>query len=211
MVPLSALLIQGGLILELCLFSGQVRCINPLLVETVYGSKSKFSSCGLMPFPTKTDESWICNWNIYFPAYCSFPETGKLIFVSTCLVSRLSIFHRSSSDTPQKVAPYAVQQLNTSATESSSASSSSQANRNPKERSPKVAERRSPRSPASEVILSTSLSVYPYEDYVGLENSIKFSWKWLENTNYWCYFMHKLGSLVPRELDWNSLIWFLVF
>ncbi|KAK4760607.1 hypothetical protein SAY87_005500 [Trapa incisa] len=56
----------------------------------------------------------------------------------------------SNSETPQKGTPHALQQPKTIATDSTSAYSPIQSNRNPKERSPKVAERRSPRSPASE-------------------------------------------------------------
>ncbi|XP_054811073.1 interactor of constitutive active ROPs 3 [Prosopis cineraria] len=55
-----------------------------------------------------------------------------------------------SSEVPQKVSPRAVRQLRPSPLESNSASSFSQANRASKERSPKVAERRSPRSPVPE-------------------------------------------------------------
>uniref|UniRef100_A0A2P2JZD0 Interactor of constitutive active ROPs 3 n=1 Tax=Rhizophora mucronata TaxID=61149 RepID=A0A2P2JZD0_RHIMU len=54
-----------------------------------------------------------------------------------------------SSDPHQRVSPRAVRQLKTSGLESYSASPSNQA-RTPKERSPKVIERRSPRSPVSE-------------------------------------------------------------
>ncbi|KAI9196268.1 hypothetical protein LWI28_022429 [Acer negundo] len=54
-----------------------------------------------------------------------------------------------SSEAPQKVSPRPVRQLNTSALESKSASPSNQAIRTPKDRSPKVVERRSPRSPVA--------------------------------------------------------------
>ncbi|KAF5744676.1 interactor of constitutive active ROPs 3 isoform X2 [Tripterygium wilfordii] len=54
-----------------------------------------------------------------------------------------------SSEVPQKVSPQPVRQLKPTALESDSSSSYSQT-RTPKERSPKVVERRSPRSPVSE-------------------------------------------------------------
>ncbi|KAF5751517.1 interactor of constitutive active ROPs 3 isoform X2 [Tripterygium wilfordii] len=54
-----------------------------------------------------------------------------------------------SSKVPQKVSPRPVRQLKPTALESDSSSSSNQT-RTPKERSPKVVERRSPRSPVSE-------------------------------------------------------------
>lgn len=55
-----------------------------------------------------------------------------------------------SSEAPLKVSPRAVRQLNTTALESKSASSSNQTCRTPKDKSPKVIDRRSPRSPVSE-------------------------------------------------------------
>lgn len=55
-----------------------------------------------------------------------------------------------SSDAPLKVSPRAVRQLNTTALESKSASSSNQTFRTPKDKSPKVIDRRLPRSPVSE-------------------------------------------------------------
>ncbi|KAK7257741.1 hypothetical protein RIF29_31939 [Crotalaria pallida] len=55
-----------------------------------------------------------------------------------------------SSEVPQKVSPRAVRQLRTTAIDTSSVSSSSQANKISKERSPKVTDRRSPRSPVPE-------------------------------------------------------------
>lgn len=55
-----------------------------------------------------------------------------------------------SSEVPQKVSPRAVRQLKPATLETDSASSSNQTTRIPKDRSPKVVERRSPRSPASE-------------------------------------------------------------
>ncbi|KAK3206095.1 hypothetical protein Dsin_020141 [Dipteronia sinensis] len=54
-----------------------------------------------------------------------------------------------SSEAPQKVSPRPVRQLNTTALETKSASPSNQTIRTPKERSPKVVERRSPRSPVA--------------------------------------------------------------
>ncbi|KAJ4838920.1 hypothetical protein Tsubulata_025956 [Turnera subulata] len=54
-----------------------------------------------------------------------------------------------SSGTPQRVSPRAVRQLKTTGLEADSGSPSNQA-RTPKDKSPKVTERRSPRSPASE-------------------------------------------------------------
>lgn len=56
---------------------------------------------------------------------------------------------RMSLEVPQRVSPRAARQLKTAVSESDSVSSSSQASRTPKERSPKVVERLSPRSPAS--------------------------------------------------------------
>ncbi|XP_044505001.1 interactor of constitutive active ROPs 3-like isoform X1 [Mangifera indica] len=55
-----------------------------------------------------------------------------------------------SSGVPLKVSSQAAQKLNTSALESKSASSSNQTCRTAKERSPKVVERRTPRSPVTE-------------------------------------------------------------
>ncbi|KAL5764146.1 hypothetical protein ACOSQ2_016740 [Xanthoceras sorbifolium] len=55
----------------------------------------------------------------------------------------------ASSEAPQKVSPRPVRQLNTTALESKSASPSNQTSRTPKDRSPKVVERRSPRSPVA--------------------------------------------------------------
>lgn len=63
-----------------------------------------------------------------------------------------------SSEAPQKVSPRAVRQLKTTALESKSASSSNQTCRTPKDRSPKVVERRSPRSPVSEVLDTVELT-----------------------------------------------------
>ncbi|XP_027342767.1 interactor of constitutive active ROPs 3-like [Abrus precatorius] len=56
----------------------------------------------------------------------------------------------SSSEVPQKVPPRAGRQPRPSTLDTDSASSLNQANKTPKDRSPKVAERRSPRSPAPE-------------------------------------------------------------
>ncbi|KAF3453087.1 hypothetical protein FNV43_RR03521 [Rhamnella rubrinervis] len=55
-----------------------------------------------------------------------------------------------SSEVPPRVSPRAARQLRPTALETDSASSSSQATRTPKDRSPKVKERRSPRSPVPE-------------------------------------------------------------
>lgn len=57
---------------------------------------------------------------------------------------------RTSLEVPQRVSPRAGRQLKTTTLDADSASSSNQATRTPKERSPKVVERRSPRSPISE-------------------------------------------------------------
>ncbi|XP_030546165.1 interactor of constitutive active ROPs 3 [Rhodamnia argentea] len=57
---------------------------------------------------------------------------------------------RTSLEVPQRVSPCAVRQLKTTPSDADSASSSNQATRTPKEKSPKVVERRSPRSPLSE-------------------------------------------------------------
>ncbi|KAL6967347.1 hypothetical protein U1Q18_033159 [Sarracenia purpurea var. burkii] len=59
----------------------------------------------------------------------------------------------NSSEAPQKISPRAVRQLRTTALEFGPASSSILASRTAKDRSPKANERRSPRSPASEVLL----------------------------------------------------------
>ncbi|KAI4322222.1 hypothetical protein L6164_021933 [Bauhinia variegata] len=56
----------------------------------------------------------------------------------------------SSSEVPQKVSPRAVRQLRPAALETNSASSITQASKTSKERSPKINERRSPRSPVPE-------------------------------------------------------------
>ncbi|KAK7262366.1 hypothetical protein RJT34_29935 [Clitoria ternatea] len=55
-----------------------------------------------------------------------------------------------SSEVPQKVSPRAVRQLRTTALDTDCVSSSSQATKLSKERSPKVTDRRSPRSPVPE-------------------------------------------------------------
>ncbi|ESW04166.1 hypothetical protein PHAVU_011G072000 [Phaseolus vulgaris] len=55
-----------------------------------------------------------------------------------------------SSEMPQKVSPRAVRQLRPTTVDIDSVSSSSQANKSAKERSPKVTDRRSPRSPVIE-------------------------------------------------------------
>ncbi|KAE8038906.1 hypothetical protein FH972_011374 [Carpinus fangiana] len=55
-----------------------------------------------------------------------------------------------SSEVPQKVSPRAVRQFKPVALETDFASASTQASRTPKDRSPKVVERRSPRSPVSQ-------------------------------------------------------------
>ncbi|KAK7341780.1 hypothetical protein VNO80_24719 [Phaseolus coccineus] len=55
-----------------------------------------------------------------------------------------------SSEVPQKVSPRAVRQLRPTTVDIDSVSSSSQANKSSKERSPKVTDRRSPRSPVIE-------------------------------------------------------------
>ncbi|KAA8543997.1 hypothetical protein F0562_021826 [Nyssa sinensis] len=55
-----------------------------------------------------------------------------------------------STEAPQKIAPRAVHQLKIPGLEANSTSSSNQASRTPKDRSPKVTERRSPRSPVPE-------------------------------------------------------------
>jgi hypothetical protein len=57
-----------------------------------------------------------------------------------------------SSEVPQKVSPRAVRQLKPAALETDFATASTQTSRAPKDRSPKVVERRSPRSPATEVL-----------------------------------------------------------
>lgn len=64
-----------------------------------------------------------------------------------------ALYARSgTSEVPQRISPRAARQLKPTALEIDSASSSSQATtRIPKERSPKVHERRSPRSPVPEV------------------------------------------------------------
>ncbi|KAA8549498.1 hypothetical protein F0562_001182 [Nyssa sinensis] len=57
----------------------------------------------------------------------------------------------NSLEVPQKISPRAVRQLKTTTLESVSASSSNQASRTAKDRSPKVNERKSPRSPLPEL------------------------------------------------------------
>ena len=56
-----------------------------------------------------------------------------------------------SSDVPLKLSPRVVRQLKTASQDSDSATSSCLASRTPKDRSCKVAERKSPRSPVPEV------------------------------------------------------------
>ncbi|GLT81855.1 hypothetical protein SLE2022_002850 [Rubroshorea leprosula] len=55
-----------------------------------------------------------------------------------------------SSEVPQRVSPRAVRQLKTTGLETESSLSPNQASRTPKEKSPKVVDRRSPRSPVTE-------------------------------------------------------------
>ncbi|KAK4785024.1 hypothetical protein SAY86_001713 [Trapa natans] len=57
---------------------------------------------------------------------------------------------RNCSGAPQKISPRVARKLKASGADNDSASPSSQATRTPKEKSPKLVERRSPRSPASE-------------------------------------------------------------
>jgi len=65
----------------------------------------------------------------------------------------MSLYLRSgSSEVPQKVSPRAVRQLKPTAVETDVATASAQTSRAPKDRSPKVVERRSPRSPVTEVL-----------------------------------------------------------
>ncbi|KAK1586288.1 hypothetical protein Q3G72_000856 [Acer saccharum] len=64
-------------------------------------------------------------------------------------LSASEICRSGSSEAPQKVSPRPVRQLNTSALETKSASPSNQTIRTPKDKSPKVVERRSPRSPVA--------------------------------------------------------------
>lgn len=57
----------------------------------------------------------------------------------------------NATEAPQKISPRAVRKLKPTTLETAPASSSNLASRTPKEQSPKVNERRSPRSPASEL------------------------------------------------------------
>lgn len=88
----------------------------------------------------------------------------ELKIVHLLCIYNLLIFHfcsRSSpSGAPQKISPRAVRQLKTTNLETDSASSSNQTNRTPKDKSPKVIERRSPRSPLSEVLWFTQLTYH---------------------------------------------------
>ncbi|XP_058203189.1 interactor of constitutive active ROPs 3 isoform X2 [Rhododendron vialii] len=56
----------------------------------------------------------------------------------------------NSTEAPQKISPRVVRQLKTTTIETAPTSSSNGASKTPKDRSPKVTERKSPRSPASE-------------------------------------------------------------
>lgn len=67
------------------------------------------------------------------------------------------VYRNSSAEAPQKVTPRVARKLRPTALECDSASSSNQANKTIKERSPKVIDRKSPRSPACEVILIVHL------------------------------------------------------
>lgn len=86
----------------------------------------------------------------------------ELKIVHLFCIYNLLIFHfcsRSSpSGAPQKISPRAVRQLKPTNLETDSASSSNQTNRTPKDKSPKVIERRSPRSPVFEVLWFTQLT-----------------------------------------------------
>ena len=56
-----------------------------------------------------------------------------------------------SNEVPQRVSPRAIRQLKPTTLETEAVSTSNPASRTSKEKSPKVVERRSPRSPVSEV------------------------------------------------------------
>ena len=77
-----------------------------------------------------------------------------LSFLPSQLDSYITSFinRNSLSEAPQKVSPRAAWKLRTTALECDSASSLNQANRIIKERSPKLTDRKSPRSPSSEVM-----------------------------------------------------------
>ncbi|XP_048234084.1 interactor of constitutive active ROPs 3 isoform X1 [Ricinus communis] len=75
--------------------------------------------------------------------------TFSLFLPSEALLMPLHLSRSGSSEALQKVRPQAVRQLKTTGLEFDSASSSNQT-RTPKDRSPKVVDRRSPRSPVTE-------------------------------------------------------------
>ncbi|WRX32508.1 hypothetical protein QQP08_027135 [Theobroma cacao] len=81
-------------------------------------------------FPCLT---WALTWKLLF--YCQGPRIWD---------------QNGSSEVPQRVSPRAVRQLRPTTLETEAVSSSNPATRPSKEKSPKVVERRSPRSPASE-------------------------------------------------------------
>lgn len=89
---------------------------------------------------------------------CAFPFTNAVSFVYMNSITihnsfDILIYFRSSSssEVPQKVSPRGGRQLKPATLDT--ASSLYQANKTSKEKSPKVTERRSPRSPAPEVTL----------------------------------------------------------
>ncbi|XP_047937722.1 interactor of constitutive active ROPs 3-like isoform X2 [Salvia hispanica] len=85
------------------------------------------------------------------PSHSGGPQKSSPRPISSEASPKSSSPQTASSEAPQKVSPRVVRQLNTGPRFlDPTASSSNQANRAPKERSPKVVDRKSPRSPLSE-------------------------------------------------------------
>ncbi|KAK9279465.1 hypothetical protein L1049_013144 [Liquidambar formosana] len=91
-----------------------------------------------------------------------------------------------SSEVPQRVSPRAVRQLKITGLESNSASSSNQASRTPNNRSPKVVERKSPRSPVSELQKKRPSKVSELESQISqLKEDLKKTKDQLSSSESW--------------------------
>lgn len=92
----------------------------------------------------------------------------------------------SPSGAPQKISRRTVCQLKTTSLESDSASSSNQASRTPKDKSPKVIERRSPRSPVSEIQKKRPNRVTELESQISkLQEDLKKAKDQLSSSESW--------------------------
>lgn len=89
-----------------------------------------------------------------------------------------------SSEVPQKLSPRVVRQLKTTSQDSDSASSSSRASRTPRDRSSKVGERRSPRSPVPEKKQSNRVAELEFQ-ISQLQSDLKKVKDQLESSEAW--------------------------